>query len=92
MEVLCQTTRDLTWAHGLVVASTSWFVATVLGALPHWLSGHFGSFLDACFEKKLIVLPCGVQTVRFRPSLNITDADIDAGIGIIRSVLTDMNR
>jgi trk system potassium uptake protein len=50
MEVTCQTTRDLNWSHGLVVASFSWFIAMVLGAIPHWLSGHFGSFLDAMFD------------------------------------------
>ncbi len=50
MEALCQTRRDLNWSHGLVVASFSWFVAMVLGAIPHWLSGHFGSFLDAMFD------------------------------------------
>jgi len=50
LEVLCQTPRDLAWAHGLVVASSSWVMATVLGALPHYLSGHFGTFLDAMFD------------------------------------------
>jgi trk system potassium uptake protein TrkH len=50
LEILCLTHRDLTWSHGLVVASFSWFVAMVLGAIPHWLSGHFGSFLDAMFD------------------------------------------
>src|SRR5512140_1410289 len=40
----------LSWSHGLVVASFSWLVAMALGALPHWLSGHFGSFLDAMFD------------------------------------------
>jgi trk system potassium uptake protein TrkH len=50
LEVLCQTSKDLAWGHGLVVASFSWFMAMVLGALPHSLSGHFGSFLDAMFD------------------------------------------
>ncbi|MBI5440821.1 MAG: TrkH family potassium uptake protein [Deltaproteobacteria bacterium] len=50
LEVLCQTTRDLLWMHGLVTAAFSWLVATVLGAIPHWLSGHFGSYLDALFD------------------------------------------
>jgi trk system potassium uptake protein len=49
-EILCQTPQDLRWSHGLVIASFSWFVATLLGAVPHWLSGHFGSFLDAMFD------------------------------------------
>jgi len=50
MEALCKTRRDLSWSHGLVVASFSWLVAMILGALPHWLSGHFGSYLDAMFD------------------------------------------
>jgi trk system potassium uptake protein TrkH len=50
VEVTCQTPRDLTWAHGLVVAGFSWILATVFGAIPYWLSGHFSSFLDAVFD------------------------------------------
>lgn len=49
-QLICRTDRDLSWSHGLVVASGSWLVATVLGALPHWLSGHEGSYLDAMFD------------------------------------------
>jgi len=49
-ECLCQTRQDLSWSHGLVVASFSWLVAMALGAVPHWLSGHFGSYLDAMFD------------------------------------------
>jgi len=50
LEVLCQTSRDMAWGHGLVVVSFSWFMATILGAIPHYLSGHFGSYLDAMFD------------------------------------------
>jgi len=49
-QIVCKTERDLMWSHGLVVASGSWILATVLGALPHWLSGHEGSYLDAMFD------------------------------------------
>lgn len=49
-QLLCRTEKDLDWSHGLVVASGSWVVATILGALPHWLSGHEGSYLDAMFD------------------------------------------
>ncbi len=48
--ILCQTTRELTWSHGLVSAGLSWLLATVLAALPYWLSGHFGSYLDCVFD------------------------------------------
>lgn len=49
-QLLCRTDRDMGWRHGLVVASGSWVFASVLGAIPHWLSGHEGSFLDAVFD------------------------------------------
>lgn len=49
-QAVCRTDRDLGWSHGLVVASSSWLVATIIGAMPHWLSGHMGSYLDAMFD------------------------------------------
>src|SRR5512133_2238614 len=49
-QLACRTDRDMNWSHGLVVASGSWIIATVLGAMPHWLSGHEGSYLDAMFD------------------------------------------
>ena len=50
LQVVCRTAKDLSWSHGLVVASGSWFFATALGALPHFLSGHAGSYLDTLFD------------------------------------------
>jgi trk system potassium uptake protein TrkH len=50
LQVVCRTQKDLSWSHGLVVASGSWFFATALGALPHFLSGHAGSYLDTLFD------------------------------------------
>lgn len=49
-QFFCRTDKDLAWSHGLVVASGSWIWATALGALPIWLSGHEGSYLDAMFD------------------------------------------
>jgi len=48
--MLCETDRDLLWMHGMVTAAFSWALATLLGAIPHYLSGHFLSYLDACFD------------------------------------------
>ncbi|MEW6553530.1 MAG: potassium transporter TrkG [Actinomycetota bacterium] len=50
MELTCRSERDLGWFHGLIIASGGWLVAMVFGAIPHFLSGHFKSFLDACFD------------------------------------------
>ena len=47
-------------------------------------------FLDGCYDRKMIVLASGVQSVRFRPALNVTDADIDKAMDIIHAVLKSM--
>jgi len=49
-QLYCRTEKDLAWSHGLVVASGSWIWATIFGALPHYLSGHEGSYLDSMFD------------------------------------------
>jgi trk system potassium uptake protein TrkH len=46
----CRTSHEPSWTHGLVVSGFSWIVATAVGAIPHWLSGHYGSYLDAAFD------------------------------------------
>jgi len=40
----------ITWRYGLVVASLTWVLLTMLSAVPYVLSGHMGSYLDACFD------------------------------------------
>lgn len=49
-QLLFKPKQDINWRQGMVVASFSWLLAMILGAIPHYLSGHFGSFLDACFD------------------------------------------
>jgi trk system potassium uptake protein TrkH len=46
----CFTEKDLNWMQGMVVVSLSWLAAMFVGAIPLYLSGHWGSYLDACFE------------------------------------------
>lgn len=40
----------VTWNQGLVIVALSWFLAMLFAALPLYLSGHFASYLDACFD------------------------------------------
>jgi trk system potassium uptake protein len=47
---ICHTDKDLNWMQGMIVVSLSWVVAMILGAIPLYLSNHWKSFLDACFE------------------------------------------
>ncbi|MBU0549391.1 MAG: TrkH family potassium uptake protein, partial [Candidatus Omnitrophica bacterium] len=47
---LCKTTEDLNWMHGMSLVALAWLVAMFLGAIPLFLSGHWKSYLDACFD------------------------------------------
>jgi trk system potassium uptake protein TrkH len=46
----CYTERELNWMQGMIVVSLSWIVAMFLGAIPMYLSGHWLSYFDACFD------------------------------------------
>ncbi|MCX6357601.1 MAG: TrkH family potassium uptake protein [Candidatus Aureabacteria bacterium] len=41
---------QLRWIHSMAIAAFSWFLATILCAIPHCLSGHFASYLDCMFD------------------------------------------
>jgi trk system potassium uptake protein TrkH len=80
-ENTCKVDRDLTWFHGLVVASLGWLVAMGFGAIPHFLSGHFKSYLDACFD-----LMSGYTTTGL---IMIQDLDhVSHGLNMWRHLLT----
>lgn len=46
----CADNEGASWTSGIATASLAWLLAMVFSAIPLFLSGHFGSFLDACFE------------------------------------------
>jgi trk system potassium uptake protein TrkH len=60
----CRTNKDLNTAQGMVVISLSWLVAMMLGAIPLFLSGHYKSFLDACFETMSGLTTTGLTLVQ----------------------------
>ncbi|MBK9118270.1 MAG: L-lysine 6-transaminase [Phycisphaerales bacterium] len=43
--------------------------------------------IDACFDRKMLILPCGERTLRFRPVLDVETAELDLGIHILDEVL-----
>jgi len=51
-----------------------------------------GKFLKACWDKKMLILPCGTTSVRFRPALNVPVEDIDKGLEISRQCLREVCR
>ncbi|MCU7497547.1 MAG: L-lysine 6-transaminase [Ignavibacteria bacterium] len=44
-------------------------------------------FLNLCYAHKLLILPCGTHSIRFRPSLTITGEELIEGLKIIEKVL-----
>ncbi len=42
---------------------------------------------DRCYEDGMIILPCGHTGLRFRPPLDITAAEVDEGLGILRAAV-----
>lgn len=42
--------KAISWTHGMVVVAFSWLVGMSLCAIPYYLSGHFFSYLDCCFD------------------------------------------
>lgn len=47
-------------------------------------------FIRRCFAQRLILLPCGERSVRFRTALNIDQPTLDEGVQAIRVVLEEM--
>jgi len=47
-----------------------------------------GEFIRRSLELRMIILPCGERSVRFRPALTVKVEDIDHGLKIIREVLS----
>ncbi|MBU0640381.1 MAG: L-lysine 6-transaminase [Planctomycetes bacterium] len=41
----------------------------------------------ACFERKLLILGCGVRSIRFRPVLDVECEDIDRALAILDDIL-----
>lgn len=45
------------------------------------------TFMKKTYDAKLLIAGCGDQTIRFRPALNVTKAEIDQAITIIKNCL-----
>jgi len=69
---VCHTEKDLNWMQGMIVVSLSWVVAMVLGAIPLYLSSHWKSFLDACFEAMSGFATTGLVLVQDLDHLSFT--------------------
>ena len=48
--------------------------------------------LKLFWAKKMLVLPCGDVSIRFRPALNVPVADLEAGLAIAREVFRECSK
>lgn len=46
--------------------------------------------VEKCFEKGLLLLPCGENVIRFSPPLSITKEEVDIGLNIFKDVLDEV--
>jgi len=49
------------------------------------------AFLQCARENKVLILPCGSRSIRFRPALNISFEDMDSGLEAIRRSLAKLS-
>jgi trk system potassium uptake protein len=68
----CLTEREINWMQGMVVVSLAWITAMFLGAIPMYLSGHWGSFLDACFDSMSGFATTGLTLVQNLDHMSLT--------------------
>lgn len=47
--------------------------------------------LEGCYARGVMILGCGERSIRFRPPLNITRAQVDEGIGVLRDVMKTLS-
>lgn len=72
---------SLSFADGMVVAASAWFIGTLLGALPYYFSGNYLSYVDACFDVMSGLTTTGLTMIQ--------DLDhVSNGVNMWRHILT----
>ncbi len=52
--------------------------------------GHRNRALDLAYEAGVVMLGCGPTSIRFRPPLTVTPADLDEGLAVLDTVLATL--
>ncbi len=70
--MLCKGDEDLNWMQGMSLVGLTWLVAMLLGAIPLYLSGHWKSYLDACFDSMSGFATAGLTLVQDLDHLSLS--------------------
>ncbi|MFP5310555.1 MAG: TrkH family potassium uptake protein [Actinomycetes bacterium] len=71
--------QELEWSHGMVTVALSWLLAPLAFAVPLYLTGHFGSFVDAYFDAMSGLTTSGLSVMQ--------DLDhIGVGVNLLRHI------
>ncbi|MCM8818765.1 MAG: TrkH family potassium uptake protein, partial [Candidatus Omnitrophica bacterium] len=54
---------DLNWRQSMSITAIIWLIYMFIGAIPLFLSGHYNSYLDACFESMSALATTGLVLV-----------------------------
>lgn len=82
LEIVCiDHKKNVKWLHGMIIAGYAWIMLMILDAIPYWLSGHYGSFLNATFDVMSGFTTTGIVLIQ--------DLDhVSNGINMWRHILT----
>jgi len=64
--------KEISWIHTFFVVSLGWLFASLLGAIPLYLSSHYACFLDAWFEAMSGFATTGLTLVRDLDHLSLS--------------------
>lgn len=65
------TREPLDWSHGLVTVALAWLLAPALVAVPLYLSGHFGTWIDAYFDAMSGLTTSGLSLIQDLDHLSV---------------------
>lgn len=91
-----RTNRELEWSHGLVTVAVAWVAAAAITAIPLYLSGHFGSYLDAAFDAMSGYTTSGLSLLQDLDHLSVSMnllrhvTHLVGGQGIVVAMITVM--
>ncbi|GEM_PF-53331 len=72
LQTIFPVAEDINWRQGMCVVALTWVIAMFISAIPLYLSGHFLSYLDACFESMSAYATTGLVLIQDLDHLSLS--------------------